>query len=158
MGELRIAAAEPQSPPALALLAQAVAEARQPDPELFSSAAPAPTNPPRSPRALLLLAWLDGLPAGCAGLYPLEGDCGELRRMFTTRAARRRGVARRLLAALEQAGRAFGDTALRLETGDRQPEALALCRACGYVPSARYGRRCGDPSSRCFQQRLRNGH
>jgi ribosomal protein S18 acetylase RimI-like enzyme len=45
---------------------------------------------------------------------------------------RGRGVARRLLGALENTARELGYGAVRLDTGHLQPEALSLFRSAGY--------------------------
>ena len=68
---------------------------------------------------------------GCAG-WRAHGPDAELKRMFITQAARGRGVARRLLAAIEESARADGRERVILETGDKQPEAIALYISCGY--------------------------
>jgi GNAT superfamily N-acetyltransferase len=68
---------------------------------------------------------------GCAG-WRAHGPDAELKRMFTDQAARGRGVARRLLAAIEESARADGRERVILETGDRQPEAIGLYVSCGY--------------------------
>lgn len=61
-----------------------------------------------------------------------HGADAELKRMFTTAAARGRGVARLMLAAIEQSARDAGCKRVILETGDRQPEAIALYESAGY--------------------------
>ena len=48
-------------------------------------------------------------------------------------AARSRGVAAALLAALEDAARTLGYTSARLDTGPKQVHALRLYRSAGYV-------------------------
>ncbi|GIF10505.1 GNAT family N-acetyltransferase [Actinoplanes teichomyceticus] len=73
----------------------------------------------------------DDRPVGSAGWRRHGGDA-ELKRMFTRPAARGRGVARRLLAAIEESARAAGCERVILETGDRQPEAIALYESAGY--------------------------
>jgi GNAT superfamily N-acetyltransferase len=60
--------------------------------------------------------------------------------MWTAPSERRRGHARRVLAALEDAARARGYRAVRLETGRPQPEAVALYAGAGYAPITPYGR------------------
>jgi GNAT superfamily N-acetyltransferase len=73
----------------------------------------------------------DGQLLGCAG-WRAHGEDAELKRMFTVPAARGRGVARRVLAAIEESARDRGCKRVILETGDRQPEAIALYLKCGY--------------------------
>jgi GNAT superfamily N-acetyltransferase len=68
---------------------------------------------------------------GCAG-WRAHGDDAELKRMYTAPAARGRGVARRLLAAIEESAQADGRKRLILETGDKQPEAIGLYTSAGY--------------------------
>ena len=68
---------------------------------------------------------------GCAG-WRAHGADAELKRMFTTPAARGRGVARRVLTAIEESARERGCKRVILETGDKQPEAIALYLKCGY--------------------------
>jgi GNAT superfamily N-acetyltransferase len=68
---------------------------------------------------------------GCAG-WRAHGEDAELKRMFTVPAARGRGVARRVLAAIEESARGRGCKRVILETGDKQPEAIALYLKCGY--------------------------
>ena len=60
--------------------------------------------------------------------------------MYVSADVRGRGHARRLLAHLETTARAAGVDWLLLETGSRQPEAIALYRSCGYgdVPAFGY--------------------
>jgi GNAT superfamily N-acetyltransferase len=69
---------------------------------------------------------------GCAG-WRRHGDDAELKRMYTAKAARGRGLARRLLATIEESARVAGCRRVILETGDRQPEAIALYESAGYA-------------------------
>ncbi len=91
------------------------------------------------------------------GLRRLDSDpaAGELKRMWTDPAHRRRGPARRVLAALEAAARAAGDDRLVLESGTAQPEALALYERAGYTPVAPYGRYADEPGTRSLGRPLR---
>jgi len=75
---------------------------------------------------------------GCAG-WRRHGDDAELKRMFTAKAARKRGLGRRMLAAIEDSARAAGCRRLILETGGKQPEAIALYRTAGYVRIEDFG-------------------
>ena len=52
--------------------------------------------------------------------------------MYVVPQARRSGVARALLAALEEAARGLGYRIARLDTGSRQPHAQAFYEASGY--------------------------
>jgi GNAT superfamily N-acetyltransferase len=68
---------------------------------------------------------------GSAG-WRRHGTDAELKRMFTRPEARGQGVARRILGVIEDSARAAGCTRVILETGDRQPEAIALYESAGY--------------------------
>jgi ribosomal protein S18 acetylase RimI-like enzyme len=103
---------------------------------------------------VFLLAWLDGALVGCGGLRPLGPDVGEVKRMYVRPAARGRGVARRLLAALEAAAAAQGFRAVRLETGKGLQAAIRLYDSAGYAPIACFGEYAGDPYSVCYEKRL----
>jgi GNAT superfamily N-acetyltransferase len=75
-------------------------------------------------------------PGGCflvaySGAKPV--GCGAVKRVYVRPAARGQGISRRLLARLEDAAREAGYTRVRLDTGERQPEAQALFRSSGYV-------------------------
>jgi ribosomal protein S18 acetylase RimI-like enzyme len=71
----------------------------------------------------------------------------EIKRMYVVAAARRRGLARRLLAHLEDTARAAGADAIVLETGHRQPDAVSLYRASGYVDIPRFGHYADAPGA-----------
>ncbi|MEU4428253.1 GNAT family N-acetyltransferase [Actinoplanes sp. NPDC024001] len=83
------------------------------------------------PRGAFLVAVEGNALIASAG-WRRHGDDAELKRMFTTPAARGRGVARRMLAAIEDSAREAGCKRVILETGDRQPEAIALYESAGY--------------------------
>lgn len=108
-----------------------------------------------APDGTFLVARLDGEPVGCGALKPFDGDVGEIKRMFVATRGRRRGVARALLARLEDEARALGYAALQLETGEAQPEAVALYETAGWTRIPPYGRYRNDPLSVCFAKTLR---
>jgi GNAT superfamily N-acetyltransferase len=68
----------------------------------------------------------------CGGLRRLDARTAEIKRMYVRPEHRRRGRARQLLGALEQAARELGYTRVRLDTGPLQPEAAALYASAGY--------------------------
>ncbi|MGW2179083.1 GNAT family N-acetyltransferase [Streptomyces sp. NPDC001732] len=83
-----------------------------------------------------------------------DGDA-ELKRMFVIPEGRGNGLARRILAALEDDARAAGRIRMVLETGDRQPEAIALYTSSGYTPCEKFGHYRMYESSRCYAKPLR---
>ena len=74
----------------------------------------------------------DAHPIGGAGVRTIAPGAGEVRRLWVDPAWRRRGIARALMAGLEEAARDLGLATLRLATGDRQPEAVALYDTTGW--------------------------
>ncbi|MCF2127720.1 GNAT family N-acetyltransferase [Strepomyces sp. STD 3.1] len=83
----------------------------------------------------------------------LDGDA-ELKRMFVIEQVRGRGVARRILAALEEDARAAGRTRMVLETGTKQPEAVALYLSSGYEPCTKFGYYRFHEDSLCYAKAL----
>ena len=81
-------------------------------------------------------------------------NSAEVKRMYVVASGRRRGLARRMLAHLEGTARAAGVDVMVLETGLRQPEAMALYESSGYVPIPGFGFYKDAPLSRCFAKRL----
>lgn len=94
-----------------------------------------------------LAAFAAGSAVGCGAVKRLPGPYGEIKRMYVEPAARGRGAGRALMAALEDDLLAHGVTVARLETGIRQPEALALYERCGYARIAPFGDYREDPLS-----------
>ncbi|MEU6538197.1 GNAT family N-acetyltransferase [Streptomyces sp. NPDC047000] len=82
-----------------------------------------------------------------------DGDA-ELKRMFVTAGARGKGLARRLLAALEEDARAAGRIRMVLETGTKQPEAIALYTSSGYEPCTKFGYYRHYENSVCYAKPL----
>lgn len=93
------------------------------------------------PRGLFVVARDDGALAGGAGVRsigPPDDALGEVKRLWVRPDLRRRGVATRLMSALEGHAREAGFARLYLETGPRQPEAIALYRREGWVEVGAY--------------------
>jgi GNAT superfamily N-acetyltransferase len=106
------------------------------------------TPPSASDISVVLIARDDaGTAVGCGALRALGDGVAEVKRMFVARSARGRGVAKAVLAGLEDAARLRGWTTLRLETGPRQPEAVALYTGAGYRPIAAFGGYVGAPDT-----------
>ncbi|MER7487368.1 GNAT family N-acetyltransferase [Streptomyces sp. NPDC126497] len=82
-----------------------------------------------------------------------DGDA-ELKRMYVIEQMRGRGLARRILAALEEDARAAGRVRMVLETGTKQPEAIALYTSSGYEPCEKFGYYRFHEESRCYAKAL----
>ncbi|NYH55571.1 MULTISPECIES: GNAT family N-acetyltransferase [Nocardiopsis] len=91
-----------------------------------------------------------GTAVGCGGLRDLGDGTGEVKRMYVPPERRGSGAAPLVLAALEEWARERGWTCLRLETGDRQPDAVRFYTRAGYTPVPKFGAYADSPSSLCF--------
>ncbi len=83
-------------------------------------------------RGRFLVALTGDTPLGCGGIKWMDAETGEVKRLYVLPAARGQGVSRLLLGALEDAARDLGMSRVRLDTGNNQPEALALFRSAGF--------------------------
>ncbi len=108
----------------------------------------------QAPRTTFLVARWHGEPVGCGALRRLDDSAVELKRMYVAPSGRRKGIARRLLRALEKAAAGFGDRVLRLETAAEFPEAIALYESSGYARIPAFGRYADNPRSICFEKTL----
>lgn len=83
---------------------------------------------------------------GCGGVRLLDTTAAEIKRMYVAPAARGHGIGNQILTSLENHAALVGSTAIVLETGRLNHDALALYRRCGYTPRPSYvpGR---DPAS-----------
>jgi putative acetyltransferase len=98
-------------------------------------------------RGAFLIIYEDGTPVGCGAVRLLDGETGELKRMYVTPEARGRGLGKRLVTALETSARALGARRLVLETGIRQHAAIKCYRACGFETIPLYGEYLLSPNT-----------
>lgn len=85
------------------------------------------------PRGRLLVARVDGQPAGVCILKPVDAATGEVKRMYVRPQARGHGIGRALLARLIADARAEGYRKLRLESLGFMQEAQSLYRSLGFA-------------------------
>lgn len=84
------------------------------------------------PNGIFLVAYLDGAAVGCGGWRRLSSATVEIKRMYVVEHTRGSGVARMILRELEGTAAAAGATRVTLNTGFRQPAAIAFYEAAGY--------------------------
>jgi putative acetyltransferase len=106
------------------------------------------------PGVRLFVARRDGAAVGIAALVLGSDGEAELKRMFVAPEARGAGVATALLTTLEATAAELGVTRLVLETGPRQPDAIALYEKHGYARIPNFGPYINDPLSLCFGKDL----
>ncbi|MBC7806117.1 MAG: GNAT family N-acetyltransferase [Akkermansiaceae bacterium] len=157
MSDISVRAESPRTEDATRLLREAFnelarryAEYSQTDAALF------PVEQAEQAGAVFLIARLAGVQAvGCVVLRPLPCDgqsTAEMKRMFVTVEARGRGVGSALMALVEREARALGYSRLRLETGDLQPEAIALYEKHAFIRIPCWGTYATDPASVCYEK------
>ncbi len=89
------------------------------------------------PNGTFLVARRDGHLVGGVGLRAIADPglrLGEVKRLWVRPDQRREGAGIALMGALEDRARSMGFVRLYLETGPRQPEALALYERGGWIP------------------------
>ena len=114
------------------------------------------------PQGAFFVAYRDGEPVA-TGAWRRRDDVevfgtrrtAEVKRMYVAPAARGLGVARRMLARLEEAAAAADAEAMILETGTAQPEAMALYESSGYARIENFGHYKWSPQNRCYGKLLR---
>lgn len=111
-------------------------------------------SPPAQEMLVAVVTYSGDVPVGCGALRELEAGVGEVTRMFVVPEARRLGAARRMLEVLEARARALGCSAVRLGSGVRQPEALALYEAAGYRRIPLFGEYEGATLCVCYEKVL----
>ncbi len=102
------------------------------------------------PAGCFAVVYVRDRPEACAAFRRIDPTTAELKRMYVRPTGRRRGLARRLLVAVEQAAVEAGYQQLWLETGLSQPEAMQLYESAGYNPVASFGQFAGAPQQRCY--------
>lgn len=133
--QIQIKVGDPEEPAARSCLAAyfallvdripgiSVAHVPDPDPEAAAY---------RAPQGVFLLAWSDDRPLACVSLKRHDGTSGEVKRLWVDPAARGLGLARRLMARVEDEARLLGFSRLVLDTNVALSEAITLYRATGW--------------------------
>ncbi|HEU5147982.1 MAG TPA: GNAT family N-acetyltransferase [Chryseosolibacter sp.] len=102
----------------------------------------------------VVLAYENDSALGCGAIKEFSSDAVEVKRMYVIPTARSRGVASLILLALEKWAKELSYSKCVLETGTRQPEAIALYLKNGYTRIENYGQYAGVENSLCFEKRL----
>jgi putative acetyltransferase len=103
----------------------------------------------------VVLAYEEGRAVGCGAIKAHAPAVMEIKRIYTRPQARGQGVATQVLAELERWAAEMACKRCVLETGKRQPEAIALYRKNGYQLIPNYGPYAGMANSVCFAKTLR---
>jgi len=101
-----------------------------------------------------LVFYHEKTPVACGAIKEHGKDAMEVKRMYTLPNFRGKGFATKTLTELENWARDLGYFKCILETGKRQPEAIALYKKNNYSITANYGQYIGVDNSVCFEKVL----
>lgn len=91
-----------------------------------------------APRGCILLAMEGATVLGCIALRPLDGEIGEVKRMYVRAAHRRGGIGRGLFDRLLEVAAGAGYRRLRLDTLESMAGARRLYESRGFTPISPY--------------------
>ncbi len=100
----------------------------------------------------VVVAYIGDAAVGCGALRPYEIGTVEVKRMFVPATMRGQGVATRILSGLESWAIELGFKRCILETGHKQPEAIALYAKNGYHTIPNFGQYESVENSVCFEK------
>jgi putative acetyltransferase len=101
-----------------------------------------------------IVAYDGDLPMGCGAIKQYADDTMEVKRMYVLPEKRGHGIASSVLGELEIWAKELNYTRCILETGQKQPEAIALYKKEGYQIIPNYGQYEGIANSVCFEKIL----
>lgn len=102
----------------------------------------------------VIVLYVDEIPVGCGAIKSFDSLTMEIKRMYTSPIHRGKGIATKILNSLELWAAELGKTRCILETGKRQPEAIALYKKNGYQIIKNYGQYTEIENSICFQKNV----
>lgn len=103
----------------------------------------------------VVIAYQDDKPVGCGAIKAYDIITMEVKRMFVLPELRGIGIASKILIALEEWATDSGYEKCILETGVKQPEAIALYTKNNYNRISNYGQYKEAENSVCFEKRLK---
>ncbi len=101
-----------------------------------------------------VVAYADGVPAGSGAFKRYSAGVAEIKRMFVPNNMRKKGIGAIVLGELEKWAKELGYEKCILETGEKQPEAIALYKKNGYLVIPNYGQYEKITNSLCFEKTL----
>lgn len=102
----------------------------------------------------VVVAYVDDIAVGCGAFKRHSDDVAEIKRMFVMPESRGQRIAAQILAELETWARGSGFSECVLETGFKQPEAIALYERSGYEIIPNYGQYADVANSLCMKKTL----
>lgn len=102
----------------------------------------------------VVVAYQRELPVACGAIKFFSSTTAEVKRMFVHPDHRKQGIAAKVLNELENWATELGFSSCVLETGKKQPEAIALYQKMGYQLTPNYGQYIGVDNSVCMTKLL----
>lgn len=102
----------------------------------------------------VVIAYESAKAIGCGAIKEQAPGMMEVKRMYVLPENRKLGIATLILTELEQWAAELGYGSCVLETGKRQPEAIALYTRNGYKIIPNYGQYVGIDNSVCFEKKI----
>lgn len=99
-----------------------------------------------------VVAYENGRAIGCGAFKEYEPQAAEIKRMFVLPEMRGKGIAGKILSALELWAKELNFSQCILETGKKQPEAIRLYQKSGYEIIPNYGQYAGVENSICLRK------
>jgi len=101
-----------------------------------------------------IVAYIDNIPVACGAIKQYNDSTVEIKRMYTLPETRGKGIATKILDELENWAAQLGYKRCILETGKKQPKAIALYKKTGYIIILNYAQYAGIENSVCFEKLL----
>ena len=102
----------------------------------------------------VVVAYENEKAVGCGAIKEYEENVAEIKRMFVRENERGRGIAKLILTELENWAWELAFLECVLETGVKQPEAIALYSKNGYGIIPNYGQYAGVENSVCMKKSI----
>lgn len=103
----------------------------------------------------VIVAYDNGIPVGCGAIKEYSPGTMEVKRMYVLPDRRGQGIASLILKQLELWAIEINSDRCVLETGLKQPEAIALYNKNGYIIIPNYGQYANAINSVCFEKILK---
>jgi putative acetyltransferase len=103
----------------------------------------------------VVVAYENEKPVGCGAIKEYGANTMEIKRMYVSPECRKKGIASKILSELENWARELSYAKCILETGKKQPEAIALYRKNGYTLIPNYGQYAQAENSLCFEKKMK---
>jgi len=102
----------------------------------------------------VIIVYWDGDAVACGAIRQYSNDTMEIKRMFVDPRYRGQGIGKIVLNSLERWATELGYSYCILESGNKQPEALALYERVGYARIPNYGQYASDENSVCMKKQI----